>query len=240
MYAGLVGSIVIYRAGLLDTITHLPTDVDEEFFLHFLVFNENLSPYLRENILTYAPELSDRLLKNPDTPFKLGGDTWMESNLQHAINGRMYGNLDGLTMRTGDRVRWHIMGFGTEVDIHSVHWHSQTLLYNGHRRDVIELMPATFRSAEMMIDTVGVWLLHCHVLDHQIGGMAVLYTVLNAGDEEEVVKSFVGVEAPKSDMNVKPAPRPPMAEPLLSINGVGKVKSSFGVAVIVLIVCMIL
>lgn len=226
IYSGLVGALVIYRKGVLSKTTHLPTDVDHEFFLHFLVFNENLSPYLRHNVLTFAPELKDRLLSNPETPFKIGGETWQESNLQHAVNGRMFGNLDGLSMRVNDKVRWHVMGFGTEADIHSVHWHSQTLLYNGHRRDVIELMPATFRTLETVIDNHGTWLLHCHVLDHQVGGMSVLYRVLDDkldvnGNYIEVMEelpSFQESKASKTDMNVKAAPRPPMAEPLLSIN----------------------
>lgn len=50
------------------------------------------------NIETYAPELMDRLIKIKDesVSFEMGGDTWPESNLMHSINGRMYGNLNGL------------------------------------------------------------------------------------------------------------------------------------------------
>ena len=28
-----------------------------------------------------------------------------------------------MTMRQGERVRWYVMGMGTEVDLHTPHWH---------------------------------------------------------------------------------------------------------------------
>lgn len=55
------------------------------------------------------------------------------------------------------------MAFGTEVDLHTAHWHSQTFIYDGHRSDVIELLPATFRTVEMEVDNEGTWMVHCHV-----------------------------------------------------------------------------
>lgn len=109
IYSGLVGGFVIYNKGVLDPVTHFPTDVDEEFLLNFMVYNENLSPYLYASIKKFAPELSDRLLSNPKTPFTIPGVTWTESNKMHSVNGRMFGNLDGLDVGVGKRVRWHIM-----------------------------------------------------------------------------------------------------------------------------------
>lgn len=38
-----------------------------------------------------------------------------ESNLMHSMNGFIYGNLPGLDMVEGDRVRWHVAAYGTEV-----------------------------------------------------------------------------------------------------------------------------
>ena len=40
-----------------------------------------------------------------------------------------------------------------------------------------DLFPGVFATVEMIPDSVGVWLLHCHVNDHMIGGMETLYTV---------------------------------------------------------------
>lgn len=46
-----------------------------------------------------------------------------------AINGYMYANLNGLTMVAGDKVYWYLMGMGSEVDIHGVHWHGHNVEY---------------------------------------------------------------------------------------------------------------
>ncbi len=100
LYSGLVGPILIYRSGILSSTSNdiISDTVDAEFILNFMVYNENLSPYMYRNIETYAPELMDRLIKIKDESvlFEMGGDTWPESNLMHSINGRMYGNLNGL------------------------------------------------------------------------------------------------------------------------------------------------
>ena len=39
-------------------------------------------------------------------------------------------------------------------------------------------MPATFRIGDMHVEHVGVWPLHCHTLDHIVGGMVARYEVL--------------------------------------------------------------
>jgi manganese oxidase len=59
----------------------------------------------------------------------------------HSINGSVYGNMPVITMRRGERVRWYAMDMGTEVDLHSPHWHGNTPLVNGMRMDVVQLLP---------------------------------------------------------------------------------------------------
>ena len=46
-----------------------------------------------------------------------------------------------------------------------------------HREDVYDLFPGVFATVEMIPDSVGVWMLHCHVNDHMTGGMETTYTV---------------------------------------------------------------
>lgn len=46
-----------------------------------------------------------------------------------AINGKMYGNLQGLEMQQGERINWYLLGMGNEVDLHTVHLHGQTFIY---------------------------------------------------------------------------------------------------------------
>lgn len=100
-----------------------------------------------------------------------------EGGLMHAMNGYIFGNLHGFDVQQGDRVRWHLVGMGSEADIHTAHWHGETVLNGGHRTDVINLMPATMVSVSMLADNPGTWMYHCHVADHITGGMTAHWTV---------------------------------------------------------------
>jgi FtsP/CotA-like multicopper oxidase with cupredoxin domain len=103
----------------------------------------------------------------PDTP-----EDEAEMNLKHSINGRFFGNLTGFTMYMGQRVRWYLVALGTEVDLHTPHWHGEQILLEGRTHtDVVELLPASMKTGDMLADNPGVWLLHCHVGDHMIAGM---------------------------------------------------------------------
>ncbi|HET7855846.1 MAG TPA: multicopper oxidase domain-containing protein [Gaiellaceae bacterium] len=165
--AGLIGPIIVGREGSLDA-DGKPTDVDRELVTMFTVFDENASPYLDANIQAYAgvPQSVDP----EDEEFE-------ESNLMHSINGFVYGNLPGLEMNEGEQVRWYMLGMGTEVDLHTPHWHGNTGTWAGMRSDVIELLPASMKVFDMTPDADGTWLFHCHVNDHISAGMLALFTV---------------------------------------------------------------
>jgi hephaestin len=166
-YAGLMGPMIITARGKARA-DGSPVDVDREFAVMFFVSDENNSPYLQQNIEMFAGDPSS---VDPDD------EDFQESNKMHSINGQMFGNLKGLTMRKGERVRWYLMGMGTEVDLHTPHWHGNTVIADGHRRDVVELLPATLLNADMQPDDPGTWLFHCHVNDHITAGMLGLYRV---------------------------------------------------------------
>lgn len=105
-----------------------------------------------------------------------------EPGLMHAINGYIFGNLKGLVMHAGERVRWYSLGMGNEVDNHTAHWHGKTLQVGGattgRRTDVVELLPASMVTATMKADNPGEWIFHCHVADHINAGMATTYQIL--------------------------------------------------------------
>ena len=62
----------------------------------------------------------------------------------HSINGYVYGNGPHVVLNAGQRVRWYLLGMGTEVDLHTPHWHGNTLTTPmGMRMDMIELLPGT-------------------------------------------------------------------------------------------------
>ena len=171
-YAGLVGPMVITKSDAARA-DGTPSDVDREFFVQFKVSDENASPYLKRNIGRFAgaPGSVDP-----------ANEEFRESNLMHSINGYVFGNLplDALTMKKNERVRWYLMGMGTEVDLHTPHWHGNTATALGMRTDVVNLLPASMVVADMVPDDVGTWLFHCHVNDHLSAGMSVRYRVVDA------------------------------------------------------------
>nr|XP_020013931.1 ceruloplasmin [Castor canadensis] len=169
LYSGLIGPLIVCRKYYMKVFNPIKR---LEFFLLFLVFDENESWYLDDNIKTYSahPERVDK-----------DNEEFIESNKMHAINGRMFGNLQGLTMHVGDEVNWYLMGMGNEIDLHTVHFHGHSFRYK-HRglysSDVFDIFPGTYQTLEMSPKTPGIWLLHCHVTDHVHAGMETTYTVL--------------------------------------------------------------
>jgi manganese oxidase len=141
--AGLLGPIIITAAGMAD-LRGAPKDVDREFIMLFMIFDE---------------------LKGND------------AGLFHSVNGYIFGNLPGLVMKQGERVRWHLLSMGNEKDLHTPHWHGKTVDYQKRHVDVIELLPGSMATADMIADNPGTWLFHCHVSDHMENGMMATYTI---------------------------------------------------------------
>ena len=166
--SGLIGPIIIARRGQAKA-DGVPHDVDREFINMFMIYDENESWYLADNMVRSGVD---------------PGEDFEESNLKHAINGFLWGNFPlvngqpAMTMRRGESVRWYLLGMGTEVDLHTPHWHGQSLLWMGMRTDIIELLPASMKVADMEPDNPGLWLYHCHVNDHITAGMLATFRVL--------------------------------------------------------------
>jgi hypothetical protein len=70
-----------------------------------------------------------------------------ERGLMHSINGNIFGNLRGLEMGNGERVRWYLLGMGNGVDLHSPHWHGRPVRYQQRHTDLIELLPGSMATA---------------------------------------------------------------------------------------------
>ncbi|KAJ7356225.1 hephaestin-like 1 [Desmophyllum pertusum] len=138
----------------------------------FIIFDESQSWYFDENI--------DKCTNPGDKEALKADEGFKESNEMYSINGLCFGNLVDLTMNQNEKVDWYLLGMGNEVDMHTVHFHGQTFLHKSvgyHREDVYDIFPGIFATVEMIPDSVGVWLLHCHVNDHMVHGMQTLYTV---------------------------------------------------------------
>lgn len=167
--AGLIGPMIITAAGKARA-DGSPTDVDREFVVAFLESDENVSWYFEHNIVTYAKEPA----KVPRVvPFS---DPHYGANLRESMNGFSLGHLKGLTMKVGDRVRWHVFA-NSNFEMHAPHWHGQTVVANHMRTDVLSLTTMEMVTAEMVPDNPGTWLFHCHVAPHQLAGMLATFTV---------------------------------------------------------------
>lgn len=165
--AGLVGAMIVTRKGQARPDGR-PRDVDREFITLWKIFDENKSWYIEDDTKRAGGDFA-KLQEGPE--FK-------EGNKKHAVNGFIFGNVPMMTMRVGERVRWYVIGLGNEIDIHTPHWHGNTVLHEGRRKDVVPLLPAEHHQVDMVADSPGIWMLHCHVDDHLDAGMSARYEVL--------------------------------------------------------------
>jgi len=176
-YAGLIGNIVITKKGWARK-DGTPKDVDQEVFNMFSVSVENNSPYYDDNIAKFIPPTVNVTALKSDGGF-------VGSNAKDAINGFLYGNGPKAVMKKGERVRWYIMSVGGFRDLHTPHWHGNTLLIDGMRMDVGSILPGETFIADMVPDDVGIWLYHCHVNEHLDGGMVTTYEVVDNNKKKE-------------------------------------------------------
>ncbi|GAB1607747.1 hephaestin-like [Argonauta hians] len=175
VYSGLIGPIVICRPGILNN-RQKRKDIDKEFVFLFWVVDEMRSWYFRDNVAYYTPCKHNITVDDDDI---------QESNLFHSINGRIYGNNEGMFINTGDRVAWYLMSYGGEKDVHTIHLHGQTFVNSAGRRqrsDVITLTPSTTRQVQFRATNPGTWFLHCHVNDHIVAGMETVYNIVEPPD----------------------------------------------------------
>ncbi|XP_053407301.1 hephaestin-like isoform X2 [Mercenaria mercenaria] len=167
---GLFGPLVTCRRGVLDPKNQRLDQHSREFAMAYYIINENRSWYIREN-MQRVKEIA------PHQKFE-------ESNLMSSINGYILGNTPGMVMENNEHVTWYVMGFGSEDDYHTVHFHGQTYVHRtakSHRGDVLEVFPGTYETVDMYTDNPGTWLIHCHVMEHLVHGMEAKFAVVPKG-----------------------------------------------------------
>jgi hypothetical protein len=200
---GLVGFIVVTdpkRARPDGT----PNDVDREHAALFMMFDESGLGEAEREAAEYAS-----LNTNNAVPAKPWWQTQevLEQGVRAAINGFIFGNTPGLEMNEGERVRWYLFGLGSERDFHTAHWHGLRVTEEGRRRtDVVELLPASMKVADMNADNPGAWLFHCHVADHMAEGMFARVTVHpKTGTKRAPAPAFFGVAGAQQSLQIKSA-----------------------------------
>ena len=198
-----------------------PNDVDREMPALFMIFNESqLDPEAKEQMLARggSPPLNNLIGGLTVQKGPAGGNTaanpldLKEEGERYAINGYIYGNLPGLEMNEGERVRWYLFGLGSESDLHTPHWHGLRVLEDGARRtDTVELLPGSMKVADMLPDNAGDWLFHCHVAEHMMGGMFARVTVFpkdKPGASASPAKAFLGFPPPATDVQANAGKAP--------------------------------
>ncbi len=134
-----------------------PNDVDREMAALFTIYDES----------GFNAEAQEQLAASGDSQQWINFQTLKEAGQRHAINGYIYGNLPGLDMNQGERVRWYLFGLGSENDLHTAHCNGLRVLEDGRRRtDTVDLLPGSMKVADMVADNPGQWLFHCHVEEH--------------------------------------------------------------------------
>jgi hephaestin len=178
LYAGLAGGLIVgASAGALlpGAAAH---GAAREYVLAWYIANENRSPYLKDNVARYAG--------NPAS-VDLGEEGFVESNLKHAVSGRLACNLGSLLAARGERVRLHLLGLGAELDMHTPQAHGNMLGVGVGSRGsashvtALGVHPGTRATVELVARTAGQWLLECGVNDHWAAGMRALLQVVEPG-----------------------------------------------------------
>jgi FtsP/CotA-like multicopper oxidase with cupredoxin domain len=186
--SGLVGPIIVARRGQANP-DGTPKDVDREIVALFSTINENQSWYVQENVAAHISAADQKALNGREANFSdsegyftFAGTGFAETNYKFSVNGYLYGDGPVMTVKQGQRVRWYLLDMGDvgALNFHTPHWHGNTVLSHGTRRDTISLLPLGTETADMVPDAPGLWLFHCHIDDHMDAGMMARYEVLPA------------------------------------------------------------
>jgi hephaestin len=174
--AGLLGPIIISAKGTTKA-DGTPKDVDREFVTMLYTIDEQQSPYLDQNIAAHIA--SPETLRKTQPAFRdIGGQPvnvgFPATNFRETINGYQFGNTPGLTMKQGERVRWYTAGM---AGTHTVHWHANTVMLDERSTDVVPLNAAEMHTVDMIAQSPGTWMVHCHVEPHLAIGMYAHYKV---------------------------------------------------------------
>lgn len=131
--------------------------------------------------LDYTQELMLRA-KNPLVAKKIDRSLTvnLEGNMQDYIwklNGEEWPNVTPLQVKYGERVE--IVFNNKSMMSHPMHLHGHVFQVtdingqkiNGAMRDTVNILPNSIVKIEFDANNPGVWMLHCHVLYHEMGGM---------------------------------------------------------------------
>lgn len=146
-------------------------------------------PQLSENteseneILNYKQEQILKPLYSDSEPFRPITRTLvynLEGNMQNyvwTLNGEVWPYVTPLKIKSGDEVE--LVFINKTMMPHPMHFHGHVFKVtevngkkiDGRLGDTIDVMPNSSMKVVFQADNPGIWMLHCHVLYHQSGGM---------------------------------------------------------------------
>src|SRR5262249_8921749 len=92
---------------------------------------------------------------------------------------------------------------------HTAHWHGLRVIEEGRRRtDVVDLLPATMKVADMVADNPGTWLFHCHVAEQMMEGMfapLIVHAKGVAGGGHASDTAFIGLRQAEQSLTFRRA-----------------------------------
>lgn len=134
------------------------------------------SPYIAPK---GTPLESDMLEKNPDILMSLG-DGMGGQGMLWTINGEIFPNVEQFSMKVGKTYKMRFSNDGNHQMGHPMHVHGahfRVVSKNGTPvsdeiwKDTINIPAGEYIDVVVTFDKVGTWMVHCHILDHEDGGM---------------------------------------------------------------------
>ncbi|XP_063431759.1 hephaestin-like [Mytilus trossulus] len=166
-YSGLIGPLLICKPGSLNAEGR-QRGVNKELFLTMMNWFEQDSWYFNQSISLAM--MNGKMVDQENAMFR-------DVNTLRAINGRVFGNIGGFDMCIGDRVSWHVLGFGERFDYQNPVFEGNNVQYDGKMVDYVTVFPGTSQTAYMAPDNPGNWLIHAGQLQSQTDGMVTRYNV---------------------------------------------------------------
>ncbi|MHA7135421.1 multicopper oxidase family protein [Oerskovia turbata] len=134
------------------------------------------SPYTPPSPTPLDPEL---LTRAPDVEMTLS-DSMSMSGMAWTINGDVYPDAESFDLALGQTYVLRLRNDGNHVMDHPMHIHGthfRVLTVDGDPvdaeiwKDTITVRPGELVDVAITFDKPGAWMAHCHILDHEDGGM---------------------------------------------------------------------
>ncbi|KAI9482506.1 Cupredoxin [Zychaea mexicana] len=170
IFTGLFGAIVVYRPGALNEAT-----IANEVVTAMFAINENHSPYLSQTVQKLAPYVDLDLVKYNQTTMR----TFRQSNIKRTINGLLMSEPNDLILKQDKQVQWHLLGWGSFNDLQMISWQQAQISLFDVPVSQIRLLPATFRTVQVIPDTPGTFEFGYLNGGPGIEGMIMYYQVAN-------------------------------------------------------------